>query len=182
MIKVQRNSKENKLDQSSRSEKNCRKSTHRASERHKERIFETVCQRICFKYKSEQCMMWCCKYTKKRKKDAVPGSRSEERAGASSGPATVRVPGSDAVPAEERKQIIWLPGPWKGSQFYFGARKCTVCSCRLKSVSGSKQQLNTETDDVMKQLITIYSMWLPGNHTGEVMRYSFIHISCECLC
>lgn len=51
-------------------------------------------------------MMWCCKYTKKRKKDAVPGSRSEERAGASSGPATVRVPGGDAVPAEARKQII----------------------------------------------------------------------------
>lgn len=65
-----------------------------------------MCQRICFKYKSEQWMLWSCKYTKKRKKDAVPGSRSEERAGASSGPAAVRVPGGDAVPAEERKQMI----------------------------------------------------------------------------
>lgn len=103
--------------------------------------------------------MWCCKYTEKRKKDAVPGSRSEERAGASSGPATVRVPGGDAVPAEERKQIIWLPEPWEGSQFYFGPCKCTVCSCCLKSVSGSKQQLNTAADNNLFNMAHGKSHW-----------------------
>lgn len=35
----------------------------------------------------------------------VPGPRSEERAGASSGPAAVWIPGGDAVPAETNRRI-----------------------------------------------------------------------------
>lgn len=38
----------------------------------------------------------------------VPGPRSEERAGASSGPAAVRIPGGDAVPAGKHKNSAHL--------------------------------------------------------------------------
>lgn len=42
-------------------------------------------------------VLWWCIY---EWGSVIPGPRSEERASASSGPATVRVPGGDAVPAE----------------------------------------------------------------------------------
>lgn len=54
--------------------------------------------------KRKVCVLWECIY---KPRGVIPGPRPEERAGASSGPATVRISGGNTVPAETNKNPLY---------------------------------------------------------------------------